>query len=241
MVNSRAAAADFSSFFPDQRASIVALPFAPLLRSENIASVAVQTPAVKQKYATGDKYLIISNQFWIHKDHGTAFKAFALATDKGILHDYKLVCTGTQEDFRFPDHFKKLEALLASLNIKDRVIFTGHIDKLNQLALINGATLMLQPTLFEGGPGGGAAYDSVSLGIPTILSDIPVNFEIADTIVTFFTAGDIYSLANAIELQIQRNVRRKNEYELAQRSNDYARKLGLSLFGIAREALHGLS
>lgn len=233
IVNAKAVVADLDTFFPDKTASIFALPFSPLMRSDSIAVVMAQTPFVKEKYAIGDKYFIISNQFWIHKDHSTAFKAFKLATQNNELSCYKLVCTGAIEDYRFPSYFSELQELLISLNIKDRVIFTGYIDKLEQLALLNGADLLLQPTLFEGGPGGGAVHDSVALGIPSILSDIPVNFEINDSTVTFFKAGDEQSLANAIMQVIQCNTQRQSVDWLSQKSNDYARTLGLSLFYIA--------
>lgn len=233
IVNSQAVVTDLDTFFPDKKANISALPFSPLMRSENIRSVLAQTPLVKKKYDAGEQYFIISNQFWIHKDHKTAFKAFALAIQDDALSSYRLVCTGAMEDYRFPGHFSELQALLTSLNIKDRVTFTGYIDKLEQLALLNGADLMLQPTLFEGGPGGGSAYDSVALGVPSVLSDIPVNLEINDSTVTFFKAGDEQSLANAIKWQIQNKARRQSMDELSQKSGDYARKLGLSLFDIA--------
>ncbi len=56
IVNSRDAAADLDSFFPEGGAKIFALPFAPLLRSDNICNIISRTPLVKHKYATGDKY-----------------------------------------------------------------------------------------------------------------------------------------------------------------------------------------
>jgi glycosyltransferase involved in cell wall biosynthesis len=57
------------------------------------------------------------------------------------------------------------------------------------------AHAVLQPTLFEGGPGGGSVYDAVSLGVPAIVSDIPVNLEIDDPTVSFFRARDPQDLA----------------------------------------------
>ena len=93
---------------------------------------------------------------------------------------------------------------------------------------------MLQPTLFEGGPGGGATFDAVALGVPSILSDLPVNLEINDPIVTFFKTGCAEALANALKLTVQEKSIRQEIDVLNQKSNNYARKLGLSLFDIAR-------
>ena len=239
MVNAKTVATDLATFFPDKKAAIFALPFAPLMRTDSIASVVTNTQFVKEKYATGEKYFIISNQFWMHKDHATAFKAFALAIQNDALSSYKLVCTGSIDDYRFPAYFSELQALLVSLNIVDRVIFTGYIDKLEQLALLNGAALMLQPTLFEGGPGGGAAYDSVALGVPSVLSDILVNLEIDDPTVSFFKAGDAHSLAQAIELAMQSEISRQSMAELAQKSTEFARKLGTRIYEIADACARG--
>lgn len=237
IVNAQAAVTDLNSFFPNRTAAIYSLPFSPLMRSDNISAVVAQTPVAKRRYAASDNYFIISNQFWIHKDHSTAFKAFALAIEDTVLRDYKLVCTGALEDYRFPGYFSELKTLLTSLGIEDKVVFTGYIDKLDQLALLNGARLMLQPTLFEGGPGGGATFDAVALGVPSILSDLPVNLEINDPIVTFFKTGCAEALANALKLTVQEESTRQEIDVLNQKSNNYARKLGLSLFDIARSCV----
>ena len=238
IVNAKSVVDDLNMFFPNKKASIVALPFSPLMRAKSMENIDILTAFVKSKYATGERYLMISNQFWIHKDHETAFKAFALAVKSDLLLNYKLICTGEMNDCRFPGYFHKLQKSLSSLNIRDKVIFTGYVDKLDQLALLNGAALMIQPTLFEGGPGGGAAYDAVALGVPSILSDIPVNLEISDPVVRFFKAGDAQSLAAEIISAIDLNIIRQSFVELVKKSNDYARELGLALHAIASRSVH---
>jgi hypothetical protein len=55
---------------------------------------------------------------------------------------------------------------------------------------------VIQPTLFEGGPGGGAAYDAVAAGVPVLLSDIPINQEISDPRCRFFPKQDDSALAS---------------------------------------------
>ena len=50
------------------------------------------------------------------------------------------------------------------LGINDDVEIVGHIPKLDQIALLKNSIAVIQPTLFEGGPGGGSAYDAISLG-----------------------------------------------------------------------------
>ena len=58
---------------------------------------------------------------------------------------------------------------------------------------------VIQPTLFEGGPGGGSIYDAISLGVPAIISDIPVNREIDSELLRFFPVGSFKELSIAME------------------------------------------
>jgi glycosyltransferase involved in cell wall biosynthesis len=53
----------------------------------------------------------------------------------------------------------------------------------------------MQPTLYEGGPGGGATFEAIGMGTPAVVSDIPVNREIDQGGVHFFRAGDAIDLA----------------------------------------------
>jgi glycosyltransferase involved in cell wall biosynthesis len=74
--------------------------------------------------------------------------------------------------------------------VADRIRVLGLIPKQDQIALLRGALSLVQPTLFEGTPGGLAAYDAVSLGVPALISDISVNLELDEPRVRFFKAGD---------------------------------------------------
>jgi len=64
------------------------------------------------------------------------------------------------------------------------------------------ACAVIQPTLFEGGPGGGAVYDAVSLDVPAIVSDIPVNREADGTAIEFFPVGDAVALAGKMQARL---------------------------------------
>ena len=58
------------------------------------------------------------------------------------------------------------------------------------------AVALIQPTLFEGSPGGLSVYDALALGVRAIVSDIPVNLEIQEPTVTFFKAANAEDLAD---------------------------------------------
>ena len=64
---------------------------------------------------------------------------------------------------------------------------------------ISNAKAVLQPTLFEGGRGGGAGPLALSLGTPCILSDINVNLELKGQYGTIFhTAANFNDLKDKL-------------------------------------------
>jgi glycosyltransferase involved in cell wall biosynthesis len=193
IVNARDVVKDIEHYFPVRKARVFALPFSPSPGSD---AFSVDVDEARLRYSITGPYFIVCNQFWKHKDHGTAFKAFAALARRHP--ELSLVCTGVTSDYRFPDYFDELMGEAARDGVADRIYALGMIPKLDQLALIRGAVALVQPTLFEGGPGGGAVYDAVALGQHAIVSDIPVNTEIDDPLVSFFRTGDPLSLATAL-------------------------------------------
>ncbi len=194
IVNSRAAANDIAKFVPQATARVFALPFAPAPRPDWFQ----HRPEILARYQIAPPYFIISNQFWAHKDHATAFEAFRLIAKSNP--SVSLVCTGSTQGSTDAAYFSKLLGFLDKAGIRDRVQILGLIPKRDQIELLKYSCALIQPTLFEGGPGGGAVYDAVSLGLPAIVSDIPVNRELPENdCITFFPAGDASALAKRME------------------------------------------
>jgi glycosyltransferase involved in cell wall biosynthesis len=192
VVTSRAVATDAARFYPASTARLIALPFSAALRPELLGRDPAQ---VRAQFGLPPRYFIICNQFWVHKDHRTAFLAFARVLAAAREEGLALVCTGSLEDHRAPGHAGELRALLTRLGIAEHVFLLGYIPKPEQIALMRAAIAVVQPTLFEGGPGGGSTYDAVALGVPAILSDIPVNREVEGPYVSYFAAGEPEALA----------------------------------------------
>jgi glycosyltransferase involved in cell wall biosynthesis len=203
IVNAKAVARDVEMFLPEHGAKIVTLPFAPAPDPSWVDL----TDDVRAKYGIHRAYFIVCNQFWKHKDHLTAYKAFALTMAQ--WPDVELVCTGQVSDYRNPSYVDELAAEAARLGIVPRLKVLGLLPKLEQIALLKHAVAVIQPTLFEGGPGGGAVYDAVALGVPALVSDIPVNLEIDEENVRFFRAGEPDALADLMCTQLARPPQRR--------------------------------
>jgi len=198
IVNSQDTKQDLQKNYPEEssKAKIFGYPFLP------IADISLFNNLVDiAKYNLPEKYFIISSQFWIHKDHLTAFKALKILHVKGYSKIH-IVCTGSTNDHRFPNYFCDLKKSIKQLNLEEHIHFLGFIPKNEQIAIMKEAIASIQPTLFEGGPGGGATYDAVSYGIRAIISDIKINTEIVDESVHFFEKQNPHSLSEMMESAI---------------------------------------
>jgi glycosyltransferase involved in cell wall biosynthesis len=151
------------------------------------------TPIVA-KYGLPSSYLIVCNQFWIHKDHLTAFKAVAKLKREGLT--VHLVCTGPTHDNRHPEFFPKLKSQIKELGIEKQVHIVGMIPRVDQVCLIRASKAVLQPSQFEGWST--VIEDARALGKPTIASNFPVHMEQNAPGSSFFRMGDADDCALAI-------------------------------------------
>jgi glycosyltransferase involved in cell wall biosynthesis len=194
IVNSRAAADDCLRFLGSGGARLVVLPFGAAADPACFVDEAHRLTG----YRLPERYFLVANQFWIHKNHRLVFEAVAQLATTGRAADVAVVCTGGTDDPRDPDHFPSLGRYLDQQHIADRVRILGHIPKRDQIEILKRALAVVQPTLFEGGPGGGAVYDAVALGVPALVSDLPVNRELEGQglDVQFFDPADASALAD---------------------------------------------
>lgn len=229
VVNAATVIRDIEEFYPHHKARLFALPFCPpanLIRFSELSGIEVRT-----KYGLPAQYFMVSNQFWIHKSHETAFIALRQVRDAG--HDVHLVCTGNTFDYRWPDHFNYLQGIIERNNLRSHIHILGMISKSDQLAIMHESIAVIQPTLFEGGPGGGAVYDAVSIGVPSIVSDIQVNREIDIGIVRFFTAGSAESLAMRMIEIIMNPPQIPSEENIFSQLSNRQREFGKCLLNVA--------
>jgi glycosyltransferase involved in cell wall biosynthesis len=234
VVTSRAVAADVARFYPHSAAQLIALPFSAALRPQLLERDPRQ---VRAQFGLPPRYFIICNQFWVHKDHRTAFLAFARLLGEAPHDELALVCTGSLQDPRAPAHLEQMRSLLVSLGIVERVFLLGYIPKPEQIALLRGAIALVQPTLFEGGPGGGSTYDAVALGVPAILSDIPVNREVEGRSISYFAAGEPEALAQCMAQALEAPPCAPDPQQLQREAAERLARLGRTLQQAIDEAV----
>lgn len=223
VVNSKSVANDVVRFLGFPAARILALPFSPYALPHWFE----ESPEVAtRRYGISGRYLLVCNHFWTHKDHKTALRAFALIRANTSFSDLQLVMTGDTIDHRDPGHYARLQDLAMELGLARSTHFLGLIPKHDQIALLRGCEALLQPTLFEGGPGGGSIYEAVGLGIPAVASDIPINLEIDRGQILYFKAGDAEDLAQTVlEVMATPTILQSRE-DLLENGNANLRRLG---------------
>ena len=175
-------------------------------------------------YNIKNNFFLISNQFWKHKNHTVAFEAFKFFLKYN--NNFVLVCTGKTEDRRFPNYFSDLKTKYFNLIKNNKIIILGEIPKIYQINLLKKCTALIQPTLYEGGPGGFSTYEAIAYDVPVILSDIEVNREIKYGNVYFFKSNNSHQLAKLMLKKIRFFPPKLSKKNIFIRGNLNKRKLG---------------
>ncbi|WP_377806353.1 glycosyltransferase (plasmid) [Azospirillum sp. A29] len=182
LFSSRDAEADFRRFYPDHRSSPYVWSFTSTLDSGS----GEDPQLVRERYHLAETYLYIPNQFWIHKDHETAFKAVERLCGQGT--PLTLACTGSSADPRGDSHYAGLFEWVAARGLQNRIRHLGVVEQSTQIGLLRGCTAVLQPSLFEGWST--VIEDARAIGCPIIASDLPVHREQLGEDAFYFQAGN---------------------------------------------------
>ncbi|MBR1908834.1 glycosyltransferase family 4 protein [bacterium] len=223
VVNSHDTKKDILKFYKAKDENILVLPFSPKINERYLEDYSEEI----KKYNLPKKYFMISNQFWKHKNHKTAFEAISKLVKEDLYKDVQLICTGPMEDDRAPEHIKELKEFIKNNQLENTIRCLGMIPKAEQLEIMKHAQALIQPTLFEGDPGAGAGWSAISLGVPCIFSDISVNLEIqGHPLVTYFKALDVDDLTEKMKEALSKKRIYPSKEELLKNSNDNIHKLG---------------
>jgi glycosyltransferase involved in cell wall biosynthesis len=201
LANSQAVKNDIQKFFPYQQKEVFKLPFTPFV-NQQLAEFAIENQSeVLEKFSITRPFFIVCNQMWPHKNHELAIRALAELYAIDSASNIDLVFTGSNLDLSKTDRkYRELQELVIVLGLEGKVHFLGHIDRVDQLKLILQSIALIQPTTFEGGPGGGAVYIALALNKPCLVSNIPINLEIEGfEQVRFFDPSSAAELADLMK------------------------------------------
>jgi glycosyltransferase involved in cell wall biosynthesis len=195
MLSSKNAKYDCEKFYPFAKGRTFLIPFAV----EFPPDVLAKEPAeIKEQYQLPKDFIFLPNQFWKHKNHEVVIKAMRILKDRG--KNILVAASGQIEDPRHPQYYDNLQELVRVLKITEHFRFLGMIPYEDLIGLMRASIAVINSSLFEGWST--TVEEAKSLGVPLILSDIPVHHEQAKESAFFFDPTSPVSAANAIEIAL---------------------------------------
>jgi glycosyltransferase involved in cell wall biosynthesis len=192
-LSSNTAKQHFDKFYPDANAIIKVLPFHVRIPEE---SYSVDPKESQDFYSLPDRFFIVSNQFYQHKNHLAVFDALAILKKRSIFPN--IILTGYLYDYRVPAYQNTVLQAIHKADIAKQVFLLGLIPKKEQLQLLRRSLAIIQPSLFEGWST--VVEDARALGKPLILSDLPVHLEQNPPYAYYFDPNSAEALAEQIEV-----------------------------------------
>ncbi|GLH72509.1 hypothetical protein GETHLI_10110 [Geothrix limicola] len=136
---------DILAHLPISPDKVHAIPLAPTWDLGQAPS-----PVMASECARGlglpERFAFYPAQTWAHKNHARLFEALAHLKSKGVI--LPLACCGHQNE-----HHAELLKRAAELGLGDQIHWLGLRTEAEVRALYVASTLVVVPTLFEGGPG----------------------------------------------------------------------------------------
>lgn len=191
ILSSKAAKSDWDRLGIEKKANVFVIPFAVTHPQINLLSI----ENLLAQYGLQEKYIIVSNQFWVHKNHFVVLKAALILKKKSI--SFQFVFTGSTEDTRQPNYYQSILDFINDNNLNQNIKILGLIERTHQLKLMQHAQYVLQPSLFEGWST--VIEDAKCLNKHVIASNISVHVEQLGDNATFFNPSNELELADKIQ------------------------------------------
>lgn len=182
---------DFDSFAPHARDKACILPFVSSF--ENTGMMLTYEQLCK-KFQIRRPFFFLPNQFWVHKNHMLVVEALYILKNLGV--ETLVLATGSKLDHRNPHYFEHLMNRVKYYQLEDSFRVLGMVTLAELQSLMLNSLSMINPSSFEGWST--TVEESKSLGVPIILSDIPVHLEQAPILGRYFSSGSAESLAKAM-------------------------------------------
>jgi glycosyltransferase involved in cell wall biosynthesis len=192
VVSSESAKKDLYKFFPTTKSDVKVLSFTTFPVADWYES---NYEDILKTYALPQKFFLVSNQFWKHKNHVLVLTAMEILKKKDVF--VNIVFTGKLEDNRDKKYGDYLKDIICQAGLNPQVYLLGLIPKHHQIQIMRGSLAMIQPSLFEGWST--TVEDARSLGKKIALSNIPVHLEQNPPGAVFFEKENAEELAQILD------------------------------------------
>ena len=184
---------DFVQNFPDFADKARVASFPSLLAFEPPPSPAVD---VREKYHLPERFLLVINQFWRHKNHRLVPEALAILRARGL--QVPVVMAGLLADYRDRNNEALSDTFQAAArgNVWSQCLVLGKVPREDLVALLQTAAAIIQPSRFEGW--NTTLQDAKAIGCPVLVSDLAVHREQCPDAIGFFPPNDPTALADVV-------------------------------------------
>jgi len=191
-LSSHIAASDFQKFYPDSNTKVEVLQFRTSIQESWYRK---DTITIQTKYNLPNRFFLVSNQFWQHKNHEIILEALKILKRKSI---YPVIAfTGSTKDYRNPKYINSILQTIHTYGLESQTYLLGLIPKQDQMQLMRRSIAVIQPSLFEGWST--VVEDARCLGKKILLSDFPVHLEQNPPNSKFFDRYSAQQLADLMD------------------------------------------
>ena len=237
LLSSHAAKADCDEFLPEASTRVRVLPFPSSLVFNPLP---LENPAdIVRRYHLPEKFVLVANQYWAHKNHAVVLDALAQLAGEGLRIGASF--TGLPSDYRDPSNTPTSKMLqgIAERGLAGQVVPLGSVPFSHLIQLMRSAAVVIQPSRFEGWST--VVQDIKALGRPLACSALSVHREQAPTALGFFDCDrpdELASLLRAHWATLSAGPDLSQENASLATERDFARSHGHRLAEICREAFH---
>jgi glycosyltransferase involved in cell wall biosynthesis len=149
-----------------------------------------------EKYHLPERFLLVINQFWRHKNHRIVPEALAILRARGL--QVPVVMAGLPADYRDRNNDALSETLQAAVrgHVWPQCFILGKVPREDLIALLRTAAAIIQPSRFEGW--NTTVQDAKAIGCPVIVSDLAVHREQCPKALGYFAPDNAEALADVI-------------------------------------------
>ena len=205
---------NFIEFYKSNKSIVIPfVSFVDCAESANFKSI-------KNKYKLSTVYFLNPNQFYEHKNHIITVKAL-----KDLIIKYpkiQFVYTGKQDSFE-KKYIRVFNDFIKNNGLINNIVFTGFINREEQIALMINSKAVIQPSLFEGW--NTSIEDCKTLDVDVIASDIKVHREQLGKASLLFKKHSKEDLVNLVTLKMQNKKISNFNFSLEKDSKAIVKKL----------------
>jgi glycosyltransferase involved in cell wall biosynthesis len=189
MLSSRDSERDCHRFYPRSVGRTVVVPFA--VPSPNVPALDL---SLVGRHDIPARFIYLPNQFWRHKNHHLVLRALGIACKREP--SLAIVASGSCHDHRNPGYFADLMKNARDLGVDRSFHVVGLVSREDVLQFALQSVAVINPSLFEGWST--TVEEAKSLGVPLLLSDLPVHQEQAGGEAIYFGRDSPEQCADAL-------------------------------------------